>query len=594
MQRMAYATFARPDRLETMRWIKVAHLLMFVFSFCSMAQKPVRLHIDFSNAHPESFAALKKQDSFQNIFEIENFLKNLLYDAHKKGFAGACFDSLTISDTLVKTSFISGEKIFLAELNLQQIEPDALRKLRIDKNMQQQKVFNANEIFNLMNNIVSYYENNGYPFAVARLENMIYRNDTVWAEIACRKGTLITIDTIINTGNIDIMPSVLFSFIGIFPGDIYNQSALNNISFSLKQIPFIRETDVPKVGFNENGAVIMISANRRPVNTFDGIIGFMSDAKNEGKLSLTGSLTLSLSNSLQTGEKLMLKWKQPEPLSQDLKTHAEFPWLIYIPLGIAWDFRLLKKDTSFVNADNKFFLFFSKQNITKIGGYVQFFNSSAIRTNNPQAQPAPPLNDMKTSSLGVKFIHAKTDNLFNPQKGKIIHIDISAGKRVLLNFSPPDSISNNIQPTSTVYKGETDLMFFIPLFENTTVLLRNLSGGIFAPNLFDNELFRIGGINNLRGFDEERFFVSMYSIQTLEYRYIFGEFSRFVLFVDFGYLEKISMTSRIFERPVGTGTGITLNTSAGQFSLFYALGTTSKEPFNLRNSRIHFGYLVQF
>ncbi len=78
-------------------------------------------------------------------------------------------------------------------------------------------------------------------------------------------------------------------------------------------------------------------------------------------------------------------------------------------------------------------------------------------------------------------------------------------------------------------------------------MIGNQSGFIENENLFTNELFRIGGLKTLRGFDEESLTASAYSIFTLEFRYLFDINSYFHVFFDGAYYERkanqdISMT----------------------------------------------------
>ena len=44
-----------------------------------------------------------------------------------------------------------------------------------------------------------------------------------------------------------------------------------------------------------------------------------------------------------------------------------------------------------------------------------------------------------------------------------------------------------------------------------------------SENMFKNELFRIGGLKTLRGFDEESITASFYNIATLEWRFLFEQ-----------------------------------------------------------------------
>jgi hemolysin activation/secretion protein len=111
---------------------------------------------------------------------------------------------------------------------------------------------------------------------------------------------------------------------------------------------------------------------------------------------------------------------------------------------------------------------------------------------------------------------------------------------------------------------------------------------------FENELYRFGGANTLRGFDENIFYASIYSIQNAEIRYLFERNSAFYLFWNGAYYYKI-VTQQITEDfPWGFGVGMDFQTKAGIFSLSYALGKQFDNPIGIRTAKIHFGYISRF
>ena len=52
------------------------------------------------------------------------------------------------------------------------------------------------------------------------------------------------------------------------------------------------------------------------------------------------------------------------------------------------------------------------------------------------------------------------------------------------------------------------------------MLVANKTGYLESPGVFENELYRIGGLKTLRGFDEDSIFASFYTIGPLETRYL--------------------------------------------------------------------------
>jgi hemolysin activation/secretion protein len=122
-----------------------------------------------------------------------------------------------------------------------------------------------------------------------------------------------------------------------------------------------------------------------------------------------------------------------------------------------------------------------------------------------------------------------------------------------------------------------------------------INGGWFqSPNTFRNELFQIGGYKLLRGFDEESIFASGYVVGTAEYRYLLGLNSYFFAFTDYGWSNDRSKAVPFSKTYLGAGLGLAFETKGGLFNISVAAGKQSDANLNLRQSKIHFGYVTVF
>jgi translocation and assembly module TamA len=202
---------------------------------------------------------------------------------------------------------------------------------------------------------------------------------------------------------------------------------------------------------------------------------------------------------------------------------------------------------------------------------------------------------MKLVSMGLQFIYNKVNFVENPRSGLMLHIDCSTGKKTIIkNSALEDDLYTNIEMTSARVKAIADISFFVPLGLNSAIMLRTYNGMLVAEDVFENEMFRLGGLFNMRGFDEEQFYSTAFGLQSVEYRYLFSELSRFVVFVDYSYIEKRTDEALTIYRPLSAGAGVTLETNSGLFSLFWAVGKMYNQPPDFRGSKIHFGYMVLF
>ena len=86
----------------------------------------------------------------------------------------------------------------------------------------------------------------------------------------------------------------------------------------------------------------------------------------------------------------------------------------------------------------------------------------------------------------------------------------------------------------------------------------------------------------------------MYSLFNIELRYIFERNSYFSIFWNGGYYEKNTAAEFVSDTPWGFGAGLSFETRAGIFSVFYAMGKQFNNTFEFSAAKVHFGYTSVF
>jgi hemolysin activation/secretion protein len=125
------------------------------------------------------------------------------------------------------------------------------------------------------------------------------------------------------------------------------------------------------------------------------------------------------------------------------------------------------------------------------------------------------------------------------------------------------------------------------------IRIANKTDFYYATQIFQNEVFRFGGQNSLRGFNEEELYATVRSVLSVEYRFLLDRNSHVFAFFDQGFYEN-SATSYYHDNPYGFGLGFSFGTNLGVFSISYALGKQFDNPILMRNGKIHFGYIAYF
>jgi hemolysin activation/secretion protein len=107
-----------------------------------------------------------------------------------------------------------------------------------------------------------------------------------------------------------------------------------------------------------------------------------------------------------------------------------------------------------------------------------------------------------------------------------------------------------------------------------------------------NELYRFGGINSIRGFNENSLQANLFTSLLSEYRYIIAPNLYIHSIMDYGYYD--DQTSGNNGNLVGLGFGFGLATKNGLFNLVYANGSTKEQTIKSANSIVHISFKTQF
>jgi outer membrane protein assembly factor BamA len=215
--------------------------------------------------------------------------------------------------------------------------------------------------------------------------------------------------------------------------------------------------------------------------------------------------------------------------------------------------------------------------------------------------------DQTTSNIGLEYEWFTTDYRFNPRKGFDFKITGSAGIR---RIRPNNNIAQLKDPANPGFDYQS-LYDSVGLRAYTFRLKLNgakyfktgkqtafktaFNGGfIQSPRIFRNELYQLGGFKMLRGFDEESIFASAYAVLTAEYRILTGLNSFIYAFTDGGWVRNNSQFANSSNLFIGSGLGLAFETKAGIFNVAFAAGKRNDLPMNLRQSKIHFGYVNFF
>ncbi len=578
--------------------MKLIHLLFVIFYIPAIAysQKPYTLKI-IEIGNKGVLKQISYSTQLSTIQESEKEMKNVLYAIWELSFITARYDSICL-DSNSNTAYLNtGEKHKWASLKNGNVEESILNSIGYRSKLWNNRKLKYSEAENLQEKILKWCENNGYPFASIHLDSISFIDEqTVSAKLFIEKKRRTKIDSIEIKGNLNLSKSFLLNYIGILSGDAYDESKLQATSKRIEELSFTKETKPYTILFTEKYTKLTLFLDKKRASQLDGIVGFQPDSRT-GKIVFTGDARLRLQNSFAHGEIIEFNWRRLQEATQDLKAHFNYPFVFNTPVGIDYDIKLYRRDTSFIDINQTLSFQYLFSANTWLNAFVKRRSSNLLSTYGLESITVlPQIADISKTSYGLGFYREQLDYRFNPRKGYSINISSDIGNRIIQKNSKLNPIIyETVQLKSTQVSGTFIISKFWPVGKRSTIKSEIQSAGLFNTGIiFKNELLRIGGLKNLRGFDEESIFASFYTTGTIEYRFQLEQNSWFFLFADGAWYENNSNGKYTNDTPYSFGTGLTFESKAGIFALTYALGSQQGNSIQFKDGKIHVGYIGLF
>jgi outer membrane protein insertion porin family len=543
--------------------------------------------------------AVFKKISFKKQVTSKEFIlteTNKIYvSLVNEGYISASIDSIK-QDSTTYTAFINaGEKYKWVNLRYAKKDQGIISKLGYNERFFANRPFKFTELSRFMEKLIVYYENNGYPFVSAKLDSLQFNQSNVNAIVKIEKNVFVKLDSLVTEGTGKVSQKFLLRYLGIKNGMHYNAEVFSGVSKKIKQLPFVTEKKTPIIQLTDKQNKMYLFLEKKTASQFDGIVGILPS--DNGKTVFTGDLKIKLVNSiLKSGETFDLNWRRLQTQTQDLKASVIYPYIAGLPVGVDYGIKIYKKDTTFLDVNNAVGLNYYFNGLNYIKAFYKQRNANLISTSGlSNITILPEYADVITKAYGLGLFIEKFDYRFNPRKGFGVNIQGSVGNRQIRKNPKINDIAYSTIPLKTSqYQFEGAIAGYINLTKNHVLKLSSQFGSVFGNTIYKNELFRIGGLRTLRGFDEESIYTSTYVIPTLEYRFLFEKNSNIFLFAEGAWYENGNVAGYSNDTPMSVGAGINFETKAGIFNLSYALGKQYSNGFDLRIGKIHAGLTALF
>jgi len=556
---------------------------ILLLSFTSFSQKT--FHLSFAN---ESHVGFVKHPttSFKDSISLLNYVRNLQSSAINKGFILASVDNLSFSNQIATLDFYLGERFEHANVTIEQEEMGFIRKhSNLNERFISQLAFTPKVLSSALKSIQKTYLDNGYPFVRLQFVNVVIQGSNMSADLQIDRGKIYVWEDIHVKGDSTITRNYISSLLGIKVGEVYNESALKKIKNRIKQVSFMKEIKPHEILFTKTGAELYVYIKSSPVSSVNGVVGLQPNPVTQ-KVSFTGELNLKLLNTLKRGELVDIRWQSIRDQTQSMKVRMNYPFLFKTSFGLDGNFQLYKRDTSFIELRTTAGVQYFMSHGSYVKAFYQNIQSNVLSGGNNNPTYAK-LGTTASNNYGLSYVRQSLDYVPNPSNGHQFQVTGSAGTRTF-------QLSDTSQVLSSlILKGEVSAEFFIPLAKRHVLRVANHTEFYNTEEIFQNELFRFGGLTSQRGFNEDELVASTLSTTTFEYRFLLDQDSHVFAFYDQTWYENNS-TTYTNDQPFGFGIGFSFSTNLGVFSISYALGKQLNNPVLLSNSKVHFGYIAYF
>lgn len=561
--------------LKGLRLIFTTLLLIFINRIgCQTINLKVIGENEPKTAIIDSIGYKKEFTNYKNLEAEINSLKKKLT---RQGYIDTTIEKLTKqNDTLFNAELFLGEKINTIRIYYDSIFKAELLNFINHKEGENFFEIDILQLENSLKELNSKIAEQGDPFSTLQLVNISKLNsDLISSELKIVNNQKRRIDKIIVKGYEKFPQSYIKRFLKLKTGKSFNLNAIKEKVELLEDLRFANKIKDPEVLFTQDSTTLYIYVEKTRTNNFDGFLGFGTN-ENSNKIEFDGYLDLRLINNLNYGETLNLFYKSDEIDQQTFRVDADLPYLFRSPIGLQVGLNIFRKDSTFLNAKQYAKINYQINAQHRIGIGITSKTSTNLLENDTDV-----LNDFTSNYYTLNYNFTKPQ-YYDPLFPVNFWFDFSSG------FGDR---SNDVgKQSQSVFNIDTYKIFNL---NNKNSIFTRLNGAMLSSDDYlDNELFRFGGINSIRGFEENSIVANLYGVINTEYRYRLSNSIYVHSVLDAAYFENQLTNSK--EKLFGFGFGLGLLTNSGLFRLNYSSGKSENRPFKFSDSKVHVSLTATF
>ena len=429
-----------------------------------------------------------------------------------------------------------------------------------------------NQLEGFLNKTSKDIANKGYPFNKVQLIDIkSYDQVNLYATVNIELNQKRKTDKIIVKGYENFPKTFTKHYLRYSTKDDFNFEEIKKKGEEIQKLGFVRQVKDPEVLFKKDSTITYFYLEKVKNNSFDGFIGFATNEESR-KLDINGYMDIRLNNSLNYGEQININYKSTNDSDRFLKTNIIAPYIFNTPFALELNLDLTKKDSAYTKDKQSVGISYLINNKHNVSFHISSLNStSSLEIANEL------IKDYKSNFKKIKYDFKKVN--FND---KLIPIKF---------LTSVEYSSGNRKDNSGTYNQN---IYLVRAFNNFNVTEKSIiyinveSFLLNSNNYYLNEMLLFGGINSIRGFEENSIPTNKMFLINSEFRFKLNNDIYINSIIDSAYYENIIENNSI--NIYGVGFGLNINTNSGVFRINYANGIRKGQDIDLKLSKIHLSF----
>lgn len=579
---------------RTILFLLVALLLPSFLPQKGFAQELIK--VNWQRVDDGRNAGLKKYDRLP-LDSLGFVIASLIKEDQADGYYFSQLDSVAIGDTLnspvlARLFMRRGERVDISAISWSGLTVFAASEIQGLFSTRVRQVFSELTLQEDIDRLLRAYEMRGYPFAIIQVDSVSVTQEEgepgLHIAMKVEEGARVKINDIVLSGGKRTSIAYVERVTGLKRGDWLDRD-LDEVQRLLQASQFFQQVQVPQlIVLGGEDVIVQIPVVEEAPGSFDLVLGYQPPAASSQSQGLVGNGHLALRNIFGRGRRISLRINRLPGQISSVSAGFVDPFLFQLPFSLEGNFEGLQQDSTYGQQAYR-----GAVGYKMAGGLETFLTISREVTRPGQAglrlengTQRIPRSEIVFAGLSIRY--SRLDQPLNPQRGVFVETQLERGSKTRRSFQL--GIDADTASTAAILRQERLTLsgrLFVPTWRNQVFVVGNDTRVLISDTYDISDLFRLGGAQSLRGYDEDRFRGRLVSRSLIEYRYLFERRSYAYLFFDLGYVDRPAtpdLESMQAYYP-GYGLGMQFSTGIGLINTSLALSTDE----NPSQAKVHVG-----